>query len=163
MPCSVYGLILLVSAALGSSQATPSPILGGWSIGKPFSTPGPVGIDASQERSLRKLRLAYFTDHLQVCDKAVPTKVLAVRSLASHDFLAQYGFLPTRIGMGDGVIADIKLSASNDAKGCDGAFQELGLHALTDGAGRVVLEVANAYYSLKRDASSDPNPANSKP
>lgn len=153
----------MVSAALGWSQATPSPILGGWSVGKPLSTPGPVGIDASQERSIRKLRLVYFSDHLQVCGKVMPTQVLALRLLASDDFLAKYGFSPKRIGMGGSMISDIELSAQGGVKGCDEAFERLGLHVFTDGAGDVVLEVANAYYSLKRDMSSDPIGPTSKP
>lgn len=146
----VYAFLALLSAP--TTQKVPPPLIGTWDIGKPYDTPGPIGIDAKEEGFILSLRITYFGDHLHVCDRDVSAEPLKVEVITRYDFLQRYGFIPDVIGLARGPITDITLNASHGVNACDfsGVHVAPGAHVLTDQKGRSVVEVGNAYFPLTR-------------
>ncbi len=143
--------VILLLATLGSSHdKIPVKLLGRWSVGVPYHTPGPIGINAEQEKFIRGLYLVYIDDHLQVCGKEISAQPISTKSLTKNEFLQSYGFLPQVIGMKSSPVTDLKLNLSNGMNAC-GEYQDPGAHLLIDPGGHVVMEVSNDYFPLKRN------------
>ena len=143
-------LILLVMMPSFSSDKLPVNLIGHWSVGTPYHTPGPIGINAEQEKFIRGLHLVYTPDHLRVCGKQVSVQPVKAESLSNNEFLQAYGFLPHIIGMKSSPITDLTLNASNGMNAF-GEYEDPGVHLLLDPSGHVVMEVANDYLPLKKE------------
>ncbi len=145
--CSMLALLFAPTA-----QRLPSLLVGTWNIGKPFDTPGPVGIDAREERLILGLRLTYSGDHLHVCGRDVPAEALEAKPLTKDEFLQRYGFLPGLIGLARTTITDLTFDSPHQANPCGfrGVHEAPGVHVFIDSQGHTVMELGNAYFPLKR-------------
>jgi len=141
-------VVLILMMLTSSSERVPLKLIGSWSVGKPYNTPGPIGINAKQEKFIRGLHLVYTADHLHVCGKKISAQPIKTRTLSDNEFLQAYGFLPRVIGMKSSPITDLTLSSSDDMNAC-GEYEDPGVHVLIDPGGHVVMEVANDYLPLK--------------
>lgn len=143
---------LLALLPAGRTQRLPSLLVGTWKIGKPFNTPGPIGINAKKDELILSLHLTYSRDHLHVCGKDVPTELLAVKLITTDDFLQAEGFTPDVIGLGTPSITEVTLDRSHPVNACDlhGVAVAPGTHVFMDQKGHTVMEVGNAYYALKK-------------
>src|SRR5579884_1850018 len=122
-------LVILVIMLGFPSEKIPVNLLGHWSVGKPYNTPGPVGINAGQEKFIRRLHLVYIDDHLHVCGKEILVQPDSSKSLTENEFIQSYGFLPKIIGMKSSPITDLRLNPSNSMNAC-GEYQDPGTHLL---------------------------------
>jgi hypothetical protein len=145
---------LVLATHLLPSDTVPSVLIGKWSIGVPYDTPGPIGINAGQEKYIRGLHLSYTPERLRVCGKNVPIQPINMRTFTSDEFLQTYGFLPRVIGLQATPIIDLTLSSSNGitSNGMDacGDYVDPGVHVLIGGNRHVVMEVANEYFPLRK-------------
>lgn len=132
-----------------SSKNIPASLMGEWVVGTPYSTPGPVGITASQEKFVRTLHIDYATDRYRVCGKSMVALSVGKKSLTDDEFLQAYGFLSGVIGMKSMPITDVTINPQGGMYAC-GEYNDPGSHALIDGSGHVVIEVANDYFPLER-------------
>lgn len=143
---------MLALSLAPAAQRLPSLLMGTWNIGKSFDTPGPVGIDAREERLILGLRLTYSGDHLHICGKDVPAEALEAKPLTKDEFLQKYGFLPGVIGLTRATITDLTLDSSHHANPCGlrGVHEAPGMHVFIDSQGHTVMELGNAYFPLRR-------------
>ncbi len=141
-------LILIMSGS--SSEKLPLRIIGHWSVGKPYNTPGPIGINAEQEKFISGLHLVYTDDHLHVCGKDIPVQPIETKVLTDNEFLQTYGFLPHVISMKSSPITALTLNPSDGMNAC-GEYEDPGVHVLIDPIGHTVMEVANDYFPLKKE------------
>lgn len=147
---NIMSIALMVMMFVVSSGKLPVELLGRWSIGVPYDTPGPIGINAKQEKLIMGLHLVYSADHLHVCGKDVPAQPIEAKLLTSDQFLQAYGFLPHVIGMKSSQITDLTLNPSGGMNAC-GEYENPGVHVLIDQCGHVVMEVANGYFPLRKE------------
>lgn len=143
---TLVALGVLMSAR--SPQRIPSLLFGKWDVGAPYNTPGPIGIDARQEKFIRTLHPSYTTGHLHVCDNDIPIHLVEVKSVTDDEFLQAYGFLPDIIGMKT-PISDVRINPSDGMNIC-GDYEDPGVHVLIGRNQHVVMEVANDYFRLTR-------------
>lgn len=144
---SMMPVVLFLVISSSSSQGLPPTLIGRWSVGKPYNSPGPVGINAEQEKLIRALRLVYTDEHLHVCGKDVSTQPIKIKLFKRDEFLQAYGFLPKVIGMKSSPVTDVTLNPSDGMNAC-GEYEDPGMHVLMDPNGHVVMEVANDYFPL---------------
>lgn len=142
-------LLMFAPAHPSPSEPIPSVLIGKWYVGTPYRTPGPVGINARQEKFIRKLHISYSAGHLRVCGKDIPIQRVQIKHLTSDDLLQTYGFLPHVIGMDAAPIIDLIINPSDGMNAC-GEYQDPGVHVLIGQGGHVVMEVANDYFPLKK-------------
>ena len=146
-------VVLLLTMQNSPSEKIPVSILGHWNVGAPYRTPGPIGINAVQEKFIRGLHLVYMNNYLHVCGKEISTQPINTKSLTENEFLQSYGFLPHIIGMESLPVTDLKMNPSNSMNAC-GVYQNPGMHLLIDAGHNVVMEVANDYFPLKKSSSN---------
>jgi hypothetical protein len=143
------GTLLLIASV--SLPSVPDALLGSWSVGVPYDTKPPIGINARQEARLRRLRIVYTKDHLRVCGHDVAIKTVTERRVTEDEFLQERGFLPSVIGFRTPNVLEIGLNYP-DAFGACGEYIDPGSDLITDDAGKhVVMEVANDYLPLKKE------------
>ncbi len=131
----------------GSPDVLPKAILGAWHIGPPSNTPQPVGLTAKQARYIESLRLHYSSETLNVCGKNIPIQPVKIKNLTNDDFLQLYGLLPEEIGLEGASVAEVSIHANDMMYAC-GEYESPGVHLFLGQNGHVVMEVANAYFSL---------------
>jgi hypothetical protein len=134
------------------AQRLPPLLIGTWNIGKPYDTPGPIGIDDKEEELILGLHVTYSGDHLHVCGKNIPAEPLEVESLTTDDFLRKYGFIPDVIGLRKATITDVTLNASHRINACNlhGVYEAPGAHVFKDKEEHFVMEIGNAYFPLRK-------------
>ena len=135
-----------------TTQRLPLLLVGTWNIGKPFETPGAVGVDAKEEKLILGLSLTYSGGHLHVCGKNVSAEALEAKPLTEDEFLQRYGFLPDVIGLAGATITDLTLDTSNHANPCAfrGVHEAPGAHVFIDSRGHTVMELGNAYFPMRK-------------
>lgn len=142
--------VLTTPVLASSSENIPPPLVGKWVVGSPYDTPGPVGIDASQEKFVRTLRINYTIEHYRVCGKDISIQSISKKSLTDDEFLQAYGFLGRLIGLKSLPITDVTINPPGGMNAC-GEYENPGSHVLIDSSGHVVIEVANDYFSLEKE------------
>ena len=142
--------VVLIFMMFTSAAKVPVRLIGRWSVGTAYNTPGPVGINAEQEKFIRGLHLVYTADHLQVCGKDISVQLIKANTLTDREFLQAYGFLPQVIGLKSLPITDLMLKPSDGMNAC-GEYEDPGVHVLIDSSGHVVMEVANDYLPLRKE------------
>lgn len=143
----LVALILMMQTA--SSNAIPPALIGRWDVGKPYNTPGAIGINAKQEKFIRSLQIEYTADYLRVCHKEISLHPVTVKALTDDQFLQENGFLPRFIGMKASPTEDVTINPSGNFYAC-GDYLNPGAHVLIGRNGHIVIEVANDYFPLKR-------------
>lgn len=142
--------MLSVPLLAASSENIPPHLVGSWVVGRPYDTPGPVGVDANQEKFIRMLHIVYGTNDLRVCGKDIPVRSISMRPLDGDEFLQTYGFLGHVVGIRSFPVNDITINPSSGMNAC-GEHQDPGAHVLIDDGGHVVMEVANDYFPLQKE------------
>jgi hypothetical protein len=138
--------LLVVQAA--STTKLPSALFGHWRVGSSYYTPGPAGTDTRQAEFIGKLRLVYTSTRLRACGETISVRSIETQTLDEDSFVQTYGFRPKLIEMVPPVI-DVSLNGYRGITAC-GRIDNLGAHLLLDHAGRAVMEVANAFFPLKK-------------
>jgi hypothetical protein len=142
------GTLLIASASLPS---VPGVLIGSWSVGAPYDTKPPIGINARQEARLRRLRIVYTKDHLRVCGRDIPVKTVTERRVTEDEFLQERGFLPSLLGFNNPHVLEIEINSPH-AFGACGDYIDPGADLIIDDAGKhVVMGVANDYLPLKKE------------
>jgi len=126
----------------------PRELIGRWSVETAYVTPGPTAISAEGENVIRRLHFVHTRDHLQVCGKTIRIQRVETTSLNDDELLQTYGFLPRLIHM-KAPMVEVTLNSGQGTKAC-GEYENLGAHLLFDRSGHLVMEVANSYFSLKK-------------
>lgn len=140
----------LLIAASGMQSTVPDALIGSWTVGLPYDTKVPVGIDAHQEARIRKLRLIYTKDHLLVCGHEIAIKAVSQKRVSEDEFLQERGFVPSRIGFRTPDV--IEIGINRNSFGACGEYNDPGTDLITDEAGKhVVMEIANDYVPLKKE------------
>lgn len=139
----------LLFFSLSPSARVPSYLIGEWSVGAPYDTPGPVGIDENQLARIRSFHIKYANDSIQVCGKIVHIESVTSKKLTNNKFLRLYGFFPRIIGFNSSILTEFTVN-SDDAFGACGDFENPGFDVFVDDNHHVVIEVANGYFPLMR-------------
>jgi hypothetical protein len=146
----IRGLATLLIVASGTQSSAPNTLLGSWTIGVPYNTKPPVGINARQEAHLRRLRLVFTKSHFSVCGRELSIKMVTQRRVTEDEFLQERGFMPSQIGFRTQHVIEIEIN--RNSFGACGQYNDPGTDLITDDAGKhVVMEVANDYLPLKRE------------
>ena len=147
VPKQLLALVLTMFAV--APGQIPASLIGRWKVGLPYDTPGASGLNAKQEKFIRTLRIVYFSEHLQVCGKRVPVEPVETKSLTIDEFVETYGFIPRLIGIRSSAITDVTLNSTSGMYSCSD-YEDPGVHVLIGRDGHVVMEIANAYFPLKK-------------
>jgi len=140
-------LIMILATFLVSPEKLPTELLGSWRVGAPYDTHQPVGLDASQEKFIRSLRLRYTPDRIEVCGKNITIQSIKLESLTSARFLQRYNLPPDLIGFGASPIVEVSINPPSSMNTC-GPYENPGVHAFIGQNKHVVIEVANDYFPL---------------
>lgn len=141
-------IVAMMFAAAASQNGIPPVLFGDWVVGAPYDMGQPIGLDASQEKKIRSLKIELTGDHIDVCGKTVPVKSVNVEDLRPKQFLARYGFLPSRVGLRGSHITEVTINGSQSTNAC-GGFEDPGTDLFVSDR-KVVMQTGNDYFPLKR-------------
>jgi hypothetical protein len=146
--------VTLLLAATVSPKRLPEALLGEWEVGTPYDARQPIGLDQSQEDTIKSTHLYYAPGHIRVCGKDIAIQSVKIESLTSDDFLSKYGFSPSLIGMKGSHVTEVSMNFPHFTNVC-GQFADPGTHAFIGRNKHVVIEVENDYFPLRRPKVGD--------